>query len=51
MGAQRVLLDNNTDKGYLRIWVSGKSGSRLLIPKHIVREKLERFISREDLFK
>jgi len=43
--------DTNTDKRYLRIWVSGKTGSRLLIAKHNVRETLERLISREDLFK
>ena len=43
--------DTNTDKRYLRIWVSGKTGSRLLIAKHIVRETLERLIGREDLFK
>ena len=43
--------DTNTDKRYLRIWVSGKTGSRLLIAKHIVRETLERLISREALFK
>ena len=30
--------------------VSGKTGSRLLIAKHNVRETLERLISREDLF-
>jgi integrase len=42
--------DTNTDKRYLRIWVSGKTGSRLLIAKHIVKETLERLISREDLF-
>jgi len=42
--------DTNTDKRYLRIWVSGKTGSRLLIAKHIVRETLERLISREELF-
>jgi integrase len=42
--------DTNTDKRYLRIWVSGKTGSRLLIAKHNVRETLERLISREDLF-
>jgi integrase len=43
--------DTNTDKRYLRIWVSGKTGSRLLIAKHNVRETLERLISREDLFR
>lgn len=43
--------DTNTAKRYLRIWVSGKTGSRLLIAKHNVRETLERLISREDLFK
>lgn len=42
--------DTNTDKRYLRIWVSGKTGSRLLIAKHNVRETLERLIRRENLF-
>ena len=43
--------DTNTDKRYLRIWVSGKTGARLLIAKHNVKETLERLISKEELFK
>jgi len=43
--------DTNTYKRYLRIWVSGKTGSRLLIAKHNVRETFERLISRDDLFR
>jgi integrase len=42
--------DGATDKRYLRIWVSGKTGSRLLIAKHGVKDILERLISREKLF-
>ena len=42
--------DGATDKRYLRLWVSGKTGSRLLIAKHNVKDILERLISREKLF-
>jgi hypothetical protein len=42
--------DVHTDKKYLRIWVSGKTGARYLIAKHNVREALERLIGREKLF-
>jgi integrase len=42
--------DVHTNKIYLRIWVSGKTGARYLIAKHNVREALERLISREELF-
>jgi integrase len=44
-------VDSNTDKRYLRIWVSGKTGTRLLIAKHNIRTVLERMIGREALFK
>jgi len=44
-------VDSNTDKRYLRIWVSGKTGTRLLIAKHSMRTVLERMIEREPIFK
>jgi hypothetical protein len=42
--------DIHTNKRYLRIWVTGKTGARHLIAKHNVRDALERLISREELF-
>lgn len=42
--------DSKTDKRYLRIWVTGKTGARYLIAKHSVKDALERLINRENLF-
>jgi integrase len=43
--------DANTQKRYIRIWVSGKTGARYLIAKNVAEKALERLRSRDVVLK
>ena len=43
-------VDHKTEKRYLRIWVSGKTGARYLIAKHYAEAALQRLANREKVF-